>query len=252
MITAFLTQFPPGAFEIHERTFLTGRESIERALAEIVASPGIVFHALVSPEHKRSVVAGCTNASAPHCDLTGRFVEFLARESGFKPIADPRRLHHVDEAYHRRIEAIEFAMQHDDGLGLDTLHQGDLVLVGVSRTSKTPTTIYLAQMGYRAGNYALAMGVEPPKELLALPRQMVVGLHIDPDELVAIRGVRQREWNMGQTRYNDPEQVRREVQWSRQLYARQGWKTLDVTNRAIEETAARILDVVGLARPPSG
>jgi regulator of PEP synthase PpsR (kinase-PPPase family) len=251
MVTAFLTQFPADAFEVHARSFLADRQRLQAVLDEVAARPGIVLHAVVSPEHKRLIEQRCSAAGGACRDLTGDFVEFLSSVSGVTPAADPGKLHNVDRAYHRRVEAIEFAMQHDDGLGLDTLREADLVLVGVSRTSKTPTTIYLAQMGYRAANYAMAYPIEPPRELLAMPRNKVVGLYIDSDHLVEIRANRQQQWRMGQGSYSDPEHVKREIGWSRQMFARQGWRTLNVTGRAIEETAARIVDVLGLARPAS-
>jgi hypothetical protein len=248
MLTAMLTQFPRGAFRVRMKTFLSTEPKLDAALEAVTKDTGIVFHAVVSPQAKQTIAKRCRAAKIPACDLTGGFVEFLAGESGIEPSADTRLLHDVNESYHRRIAAIEFALQHDDGLGLDTLHEADVVLVGVSRTSKTPTTMYLAQQGHFVGNVALAYGIDPPRELLAMPPKKVVGLTIDPSQLVEIRTRRQREWGMGNTGYNEMDAVEREVGWSRTLFARQGWPTLNVTNQAIEETAARILEIAGLGR----
>jgi hypothetical protein len=248
MLTAILTQFPPDAFAVRAKTFLQDSRRLEAALAEVEADPGIVFHAMVSREAKEAIEKRCAAIGLPARDLTGDFVEFLARESGLTPSHDFRRLHHVDEVYQRRIRAIEFAIQHDDGLGLDTIREADLVLCGVSRTSKTPTTMYLAQQGFMVGNISLALGVDPPKELLELPDRKVVGLVIDPLQLSQIRTRRQKEWQMGDTRYNELESVREEVAWSRKLFTRRGWPVLDVTNQAIEESAAKILNLLGIAQ----
>lgn len=250
MLTAFLTQFPREAFCVRAKTFLETQPRLERVLNEISAERGIVFHALVSPQFKKLVEDRCAKAKIPHCDLTGSFVDFLARESGIQPAADSRRLHDVDEIYHRRIRAIEFALQHDDGLGLDTIHEADLVLAGVSRTSKTPTTIYLAQQGFYVGNVSLAHGIEPPQELMALPPGKVVGLTIDSTQLIEIRTRRQREWGVSSTRYNDPEAVENEIHWTRRLFARKGWPVLNVTDQAVEETAARVLEIANLSLRP--
>jgi regulator of PEP synthase PpsR (kinase-PPPase family) len=247
MLTAFLTQFPPQAFAVRAKTFLQDEAKLRAALDAIAADPGIVFHAMVSDQAKEAVLERCGKLGLPVRDLTGDFVGFLARESGLKPSQDYRKLHHVDEVYQRRIKAIEFAIVHDDGLGLETIREADLVLCGVSRTSKTPTTMYLAQQGYMVGNISLAMGVEPPREMLELPRGKVVGLVIDPVQLSQIRTRRQAEWRMGDTRYNDLEAVIDEVKWSRRLFLRQGWPILDVTNQAIEESAAKILNLLGIA-----
>jgi regulator of PEP synthase PpsR (kinase-PPPase family) len=247
MLTAFLTQFPEGAFELRHRSFLDSPRKVEMALAEVGASPGVVVHAVVDPAAKRLIAGQCKAMGLPYCDLTGAFVRFLADASGVAPVTDRKRLHDVDAAYERRVKAVEFALEHDDGLGLETLHEADVVLVGVSRTSKTPTCMYLAQQGYRAGNVSLAVSVDPPARLLALPPSKVAALVIDPSQLARIRSRRQAGWQMPDTSYNLPDTVEAEVQWSRRLFARQRWKTFDVTNQAIEETAARITEQLGLA-----
>jgi hypothetical protein len=246
MLTAFLTQFPPSAFDVRARTFLQSPAKLNDALNEVEREPGMVFHAVVLRDFKKLINLRCNEIGVSCCDLTGNFIEFLAHESGIEPSEDHRRLHDVDEAYERRIEAIEFAMQHDDGLGLETLHEADLVLAGISRTSKTPTSIYLAQQGYKAANVSLAMGIEPPKELTQMLPKKVVGLVIDPARLTEIRTRRQQAWRMGRTDYNDDEAVEREIAWSRQIFTRRGWHVLDVTEQAIEETAARVLHVLGV------
>lgn len=250
MLTAFLTQFPPGSFAVHPLTFLQDSGSLNKALDRVAAAPGLVFHALVSGEAKGTVERRCKERQIPVCDLTGDFVNFIALNSGVAPREDPSRLHDTDETYHGRIKAIEFALAHDDGLGLETLHEAHLVLTGISRTSKTPTTIYLAQHGYKVGNVALSMDVPPPNELLNLPHNKVVGLLIDAPQLIEIRTRRQREWGMGDTRYNDDEYVYNEIDWSKRLFRQRGWVTVNVTDQAIEETAARVLEIVGFTKPP--
>jgi len=252
MLTAFLTQFPAGAFALRPRSFLDTLPKLEAALAEVTAAPGLVMHAVVDPAAKRLIAKRCDQQNLPHCDLTGSFVQFLSNASGISAAPDRRRLHDVDAAYLRRIKAVEFALQHDDGLGLDTLHQADVVLVGVSRTSKSPTCMYLAQHGYQAGNVSLAMPVEPPAQLLALPASKVAALLIDPMQLAQIRSRRQVGWHMPDTSYNLPDTVEAEVQWSCRLFARQGWKMFDVTNQAIEETAARVVEQLGLLTQGDG
>ena len=242
MLTAFLTQFPRGAFDVRARSFLDSTQRVEAVFEEIAPAPGAVMHAVVDPAAKRLIAQQCRRLDLPQCDLTGGFVEFLAAASGVEPVPDRARLHDVDAAYQRRVKAVEFALEHDDGLGLDTMHEADVVLVGVSRTSKTPTCMYLAQHGYQAGNVSLAIQADPPAQLLALPREKVAALVIDPAQLAQIRSRRQSAWNMPDTAYNEADTVEAEVQWSRRLFARQGWATFDVTNQAIEETAGRIVE----------
>jgi regulator of PEP synthase PpsR (kinase-PPPase family) len=249
MLTAFLTQFPARAFEVHRRNFLSTPALTKAALEKLRDAPGIVFHAVVSPESKRVIADTCAALKLPACDLTGGFVDFLAKHSGIRPDADVKRIHDISDEYHRRIKAVEFTLEHADGLGLETIDEADIVLVGVSRTSKTPTSVYLGQQGYKVANVSLAMVVEPPRQLLELRRKTVVGLLIDPFRLKEIRTNRQAAWHMSQTSYSDLEAVRDEVNWSRRLFLKQGWPTLDVTSRAVEESAAKILEILKPPRP---
>lgn len=203
---------------------------------------------MVHPAFKRMIQERCRKIGSPYCDLTGQFVEFLARESGIAPKPDIASLHETGGAYTQRISALEFTLAHDDGLGLETIDQSQVVLVGVSRTSKTPTSIYLAQQGYSVANVSLALGIEPPKELLAL-RNGVVGLIISARQLEEIRTNRSAAWHLGDTNYSNPEHINDELAWCRRLFAQRGWPVLDVTDRAIEETAARIVDILRLDPP---
>jgi hypothetical protein len=247
MVTAFLTQFPAGAFEVRSHNFLNTPAKLDEALKSIAKDKhAIVLHALVTPEAKRSAEAFCAKHKFAACDLTGSFVDFIATSSSVEPRRDVKKLHEVSDAYQARIRALEFTMEHDDGLGLDTLHEADVVLTGVSRTSKTPTCVYLAQLGLKAANVALAMQVDPPAQLLKLTAKQVVGLLIDPVRLFEVRKSRQHSWSLEQSGYNEFEEIEKEVNWSKRLFAKQGWKTLDVTKTAVEETAVKVTELLGL------
>lgn len=248
MMAAFATQFPPSTFSTVSRSFIHSEKELADTLRDIAAEPGIVLHAFVSIDLKRRVEGYCRRCKLPCRDLTGDFVHFLAEQSGIEPTCNQQRLHELDENYFRRIKSLEFALEHDDGLGATTLHEADLVLVGVSRTGKTPTCIYLAQQAMLAGNVSLVFEVSPPRELLILPPSKVVGLTIDPDRLVEIRSSRYVDLGVRETAYTDRDQVAREVRWSRQLFNQQGWPTLDVTYQAIEETAMRAIELVRSAK----
>jgi regulator of PEP synthase PpsR (kinase-PPPase family) len=245
VLAALLTQFPLGALDVRYEGFVRAEVDLQRIFGGGGAKPRAVVHAVVSPKLKHAIEQHCRKLQAQCWDVTGPTASFLAGIAGVPAGVDPQRLHRVDdEAYVRRIEAIEFTMEHDDGLGLATLAEADVVLVGVSRTSKTPTCMYLAQQGLKAANVSLAKGVEPPVEVFALPPRKVIGLLIDPDRLTEIRSSRQAAWHMAGTAYNQRQAVQDEVDWSRRLFARSGWSTIDVTDQAVEETAGRILHMV--------
>ena len=247
MLAAFITQFPADSIAPQFHTFIRGEYRLDEVLRKIQDKPGAVGHAMVSEPFKEKIAAFCRKAGLPHCDLTGGVVKFLSQATGCKPQSDLSSLHRMDESYQRRIGALEFTLAHDDGLGLATLTDADIVLAGVSRTGKTPTSIYLAQQGYCVANIALAMEVAPPPQLLQLRSKKVVGLIICPQQLVMIRTRRETDWKMSRTSYGEPDHVEREIAWARQLFGRCGWPILDVTDQAIEETAAKIIDVLGIA-----
>lgn len=252
MLTAFLTQFPSGALDVRYETFVRTPGRLNDVLNRANESRAAVCHAVVSHEFKHTLDRFCRKAKLPCHDLTGGIVQFLADVATVEPDGKIEALHRMDDTYRLRIRAMEYTLNHDDGLGLDTLPEADLVLAGVSRTSKTPTSIYLAQQGFRVANVSLALGVEPPAELLRLPPPRVVGLLIDPQQLVMIRNRRAAAWRMGQSNYGDPDYVTREIAWTRRLFAEKGWPSLDVTDSAIEETAARIIDLLDLPHPQPG
>jgi regulator of PEP synthase PpsR (kinase-PPPase family) len=251
MMGAALTQFPTDATDVVFETFIRTPGRLQGALDKAAAQDAAVCHAIVSDADKLTITRFCKRRKLPCFDLTGGLSDFIGQITGAKRSANVAALHRLDDAYKRRIGAIEFTLAHDDGLGRETLGDADIVLVGVSRTSKTPTSIYLAQQGYCVANVALAIEVEPPAELLRLPADRVVGLLIDPRQLVMIRTHRERAWKLETGNYGDAEHVAQELAWARKLYQRQGWKHLDVTDQAIEETAARVLEMVKIRREPT-
>ncbi len=248
MLSAFLTQFPPRTFDVRRHNFLSTPTRVLEALAAVQDSPGMVLHAFVSADSKEVIHRICEALGMPACDLTGEFVEFLRGNSGIEPAPNVHLLHDISDEYHQRIKALEFTLEHDDGLGLDTVHEADIVLAGVSRTSKTPTSIYLAQLGYKVANVSLAKAVAPPRQLLELMKKSVVGLLIDPLRLSEIRTNRQHSWGMSDTTYNQLDYVQEEVEWSRKIFMGKGWPTLDVTRRAVEETAGKVVELLGLGK----
>jgi hypothetical protein len=159
----------------------------------------------------------------------------------------------MSDDYLKRVEAVEFAVRHDDGGNLGTLWEADIVLTGVSRTSKTPLSMYLAQRGYKTGNVPLVPGLDPPRELLELDRRKVFGLIIDPTRLLSIRQARLRALKISNTTsYTDTDEVMGEVTRARRLFRRKRWRTIDVSGRAVEENASRIIEYIEHAIEPGG
>lgn len=248
MASAFLTQFPPATFELKLRPFVESVERVEAYLQGAAGPRAIVFHAVVDPLMKARIAELCAERGFPCSDLTGPFVDFLSGASGVAPRADRSSLHYLDAAYERRVAAMEYTLEHDDGLGLSSLAEADVVLVGVSRTSKTPTSIYLALEGFKCANVSLAMQVLPPDELMSMPKERVAALIIDATRLSEIRLRRNHDWQMSSTDYDRLDVVKKEIAWCRRLFNERGWSVFDITGQAIEETAARIIHKLGLRR----
>jgi hypothetical protein len=218
---------------------------LERVLREIEDAPGVVMFTLSNLEHRallenrcKEMGMPCVAVLDPVLDVTSRY---LGQELNHR-VGAARRL---NAEYFKRIDALDFAMDHDDGQQVVELSQADVILVGVSRTSKTPTSVYLAHRGVKAANVPMVPGVPLPPELFAEVRPLVVGLLISADRLIHIR--RNRLVAMKETRagsYTDEDAVRREVMEAQKLFEREGWPTIDVSRRSIEETAAAVLNLL--------
>jgi regulator of PEP synthase PpsR (kinase-PPPase family) len=234
------------------RTFgETRHESQVRRVMERAAEDGaLVVFTVVNESITRLIRDLALEKGVPAVDLLGPLISALASHYKLSPQLRPGILHGFSEDYFKRIEAVEFAVRHDDGANLHTLFQADLVLAGVSRTSKTPLSMYLAQRGYRTGNVPIVPGIEPPRELFEIDPRKVIGLVSDASALLEIRRARIRQLRASPyLAYADAEAVDEELRRARELYRRQGWRVVDITGKAVEEAAARILELSQEARP---
>jgi hypothetical protein len=207
--------------------------------------PGIVFFTLANQNLRNKLMARCRDIDVRCIDLLEGPVKALRQFLGQEETHKVGRQHEVDARYLDRIEALNFTIAHDDGQSLDTIDDAEVILTGASRTSKTPTCVYLAIRGIRAANVPLVPGVPPPLQLLQARRPLIVGLWVSPDRLVQVR--RNRLTSMGETRdsaYVELDAVRAEIANTRQLFENQDWPMIDVSRRSIEETAAAIINMM--------
>ena len=180
----------------------------------------------------------------PVVDLLGPVMDMVASHYRLKREFRPGPQHGFTDEHFRRVDAVEFAVRHDDGTNLRTLYEADIVLTGVSRTSKTPVCMYLAQRGYKTGNVPLVPGIDPPRELLDIEPSRVFGLTLDPATLVTIRRARLRSLpSLTRLAYADPETVATELRWALRFFRAQGWRSVDISGKAVEENASRILEL---------
>ena len=192
----------------------------------------------------------CRRARVHYCDLLGHPIDAVARVSGQAARMMPGTRAPLNPAYFRRIEAMEFAVKHDDGVGAG-LDEADIVLVGVSRTSKTPLSIYLGYLGHKVANVPIVKGIEPPRELEEIDPAKIVGLKIDPDRLVEIRRGRLRNLGARDRRYAELMEIYEELDEAGAVHRRLGCPVIDISELSIEETAQRILRTVEQRRAQS-
>ncbi|MBB3892714.1 hypothetical protein GGQ61_003450 [Phenylobacterium haematophilum] len=229
----------------HIYALVRSPRQLERALTDIEEAPGVVIHTIVDDQLRTALEEGVRRLDMPCIAALDPLVSSLQRYLGASISRRVGVQHALDNDYFNRMDALNYAIGHDDGQGGQDLEQADVVLVGVSRTSKTPTCIYLAHRGVRAANVPLVPTRPPPEKLFELKNTLVVGLTISPDRLIQIR--RNRLLSLKEDRessYIDIEAVREETVKARRLYERQGWPVIDVTRRSVEETAAAVLNLL--------
>lgn len=248
---ACMAQFP--TLDVHLRHWNLIRTSLQlrHVLEKIALHPGLVMSSFTDSRLQSELKEGCDRLGVKLFDVLHSAISFLAEETGETPNGRPGGQYIMDESYNRRIRAMHYVLAHDDGQETQNLGESDVILVGVSRVSKTPTCFYLANRGVMAANVPLVMGIEPPQPLFEVPCP-VIGLTIAPKTLIDIRKTRLSQIIPGgrhtshaaQSTYINYEAVEEELNWARRLCRSHGWPIIDVTRRSIEETSASIMELI--------
>lgn len=247
---AATTQYQGVASIEHVYPMMRTTQQLDRVISEIEAAPGLVLFTLVDPALVTKLEEACREMGCPCLSVLASVHQMIQSYLGAVSTPRPGAQHMLNADYFRRIDALNFTMMHDDGLMLEDIEEADVVLVGISRTSKTPTAIYLANRGIKTANIPLVPGAEIPEQLESAIRPLVVGLVASPDRIVQIRQNRLLSLNAGdQTEYVDKDLIARELIHARKLFAKHDWPVIDVTRRSIEETAATIIDWHTARRP---
>lgn len=246
VVRAALLQFPQAASQIRLHTRVRTKEVARPVLERCAREGSLLVFTVVAPELREFVHALTAELKVEAIDVIGALIGKLGYYLEREPINLPSALLPLSDEYFRRIEAVEFAVKSDDGKEPRNFKKADLVLVGVSRTSKTPLSTLLAQRGLKVANLPLVLGVNPPHELLEAPQDRIVGLTIGIEQLCEIRQARLRQLGMpSETNYAMREHVRQELDFAHQLFRKHPeWPVVDVTGRAIEETAVIILEQI--------
>lgn len=224
-------------------------KQLQRVLQEIEKQPGIVMFTIISRDIRRELEDYCQRLSVPCISILDPVISSLAQYLNAESKPQVAGQHTLNAEYFRRIEALNFTMAHDDGHNPEGLDKADVVLIGISRTSKTPTSIYLAQRGVKTANVPIVPGVAPPASLATLSHPLVVGLIASAERIAQIRRHRLLTLNEArETTYADPRHITNEIISMKKLCADHGWPMIDVTRRSVEETAAAVINLLGERR----
>ena len=242
---AALAQFDDAEHVVkHFWPMVRSESHLDRILTDVAANPGLVLFTLVNRDTRRKLETRCRALGLPAIAALDAVSDAMSNMFGQEAKARPGRQHVMDAAYFARVAAIQFTIAHDDGINAQNWEEADIVLAGVSRTSKTPTSIYLANRGYKTANIPIVPESPPPPNLFQLKHPMVIGLVTSAERLIQVRRNRLLSLNqLPDTDYVDEEKVRAEVAHARRMFADNGWPVLDVTRRSIEESAAAIINL---------
>lgn len=246
VVQAAMTQFDPDSVVVRRISGVRSEGKIESVVEEAARSGATILFSLVSVDHRRHIIRQARRRDVAVIDILGRILLRLSDVLGESPRAQAGLFRQIDEEYFRRIAAVDFAVKHDDGKRINELDMADFVLVGVSRSSKTPLSMLLAYRGWRVANVPIVLGIEPPAEIFQLEPSRVFALTAHPEWLHGVREQRSRrmapDWQMA---YADTEHIREELRWFRHVCAKTEWTQVEVTHKAVEDTAAEILALLG-------
>lgn len=244
VVMAVERQFPDLQFEVVRHPRITSADDVQLAAARARGRRAVIVYTLVDPGFREAMRTLCKRYRLHYCDVLGHPIDAVARVSGLPAKGEPGARPVLDSSYFKRVEAIEFAVQADDGVGASRLKEADVVLVGVSRTSKTPISIYLGYLGYKAANVPIVKGIEPPAELWEIDPARIVGVTLKPELLAEIRELRVRQMRGTKRSYAELSEIYDELEEAEAIFRGLGCPVIEVSTLAIEETAYRIIRLV--------
>ena len=243
LVLALEAQFPDQPFEEIRHPRVENAEDLHIAVQQARGRPAVMVYTLVEPGLRDAMRQLCRRARVHYCDLLGHPIDSISRVAGVAARMTPGARAPLDATYFKRIEAIEFAVKYDDGVGRG-LDEADIVLVGVSRTSKTPLSIYLGYLGHKAANVPVVRGINPPEELFEIDPIKIVGLTIDAERLGDIRTARVKSMGAPRKRYAELEAIYAELEEAKAVHRRLRCPIIDVSELSVEETSMRIIRLV--------
>jgi len=245
VVRSVLIQFPENKCPIKVIPDVNSREVIRETVQRVKNKKGVIVHTMVDPNMRKELIKACDEMEVINIDIVGGLSDYLSESLNTEPISKPGLYRLSNIEYFRRVEAIEFTLKHDDGLNVHRISNADIILVGVSRTGKTPLSIYLGMFGWKVANIPIVQGHQPPEELFTVDSRRVFGLTTTTNYLIAQRANRVRELGLSpDDEYTNPRKVCMELDYANNIFNRGGFHVLKVTHRPIETNANEIISIL--------
>jgi len=247
IVKSILVQFPENKIPIKIMPDIRTMRDLEKGIREVWENGGFVVHSMVEREMRERLISRCREYGIREFDLVGNLFIYLSSILKQEPLNEPGLFRKMNLEYIDRIEAIEYTISSDDGLNPKSIHEADIVLTGISRTGKTPTSMYMAMLGWKVANVPLVQGIEPPEDLFLVDPNRVFGLDISTNRLVTHRKKRLSDFGYDETTsYIDPRTIRNELDYATSVFRRGGFSVIKVTNKPIESVANEIIEILTL------
>ena len=245
VVQSVLIQFPNNRVPVIIVPDVLTQSKMDDVISKVLQTKGVIVHTMVDPEARKMLTNSCDRSGVRHIDLAGDLSDYLSNLLNTQPISQPGLYRLSNIAYFRRVEAIDFTLKVDDGQNPEKIGQADIVLTGVSRTGKTPLSVYLAMFGWKVANVPIVPGIDPPDTLFMADPQRVFGLNISPVYLIAQRANRVKSLHMDEdTDYINKRKVADELEYAKRIFARGGFTEIQITNKPIESSANEILTIL--------
>lgn len=245
MVHSLIIQYPDNKIPIKVIPNVQTEKKIIAVVKKVKDAGGLLVHTMVKTELRIILLRECNTLKVKHIDFMGPLADYLEKELGLQSVSIPGLYRRINSQYFHRIEAIDFALNQDDGLNPDRLKQAEIVLVGVSRSGKTPLGVYMSMFGWKVANVPLVKGIDPPSELFDLDPRRVFGLNISLGFLISIRNKRLSDiGDANNELYIDQRHVREELRNANFIFERGGFTRINVTNKPIESSANEIIGMV--------
>lgn len=245
IVQTLIIQYPENKLKVKLIPDVRTEKKIISVIKKVKNENGILTHTMVNSDLRMFLIEECKKQEVKQADLMGGLANIIETDYGLQSLNTPGLYHKINAQYYERIEAMEYTLNHDDGLNAKNLHKADIVVTGVSRCGKTPLSVYMSMFGWKVANVPLIQGIDPPKELFEIDKDRVFGLNINLNHLVIQR---QKRWkgidNLSNMNYVDSKSVGRELQYAKFLFKRGGFTEINISNKAIESTANEIIGFI--------